>query len=142
VIVNIVLSLILGKKMGVAGLACAYSIANVLNFLLLWLWLNFSVGSLDIGNILRSVLKFTTSAIAAGGAAQITKALVWPFIDMTRFSGVFIQLVAAAMAGLAVYAAFCYLLRSEELFGFLSALKRRLPFKKVGVEDQGEARGF
>jgi putative peptidoglycan lipid II flippase len=142
VIVNVILSLILGKRMGVAGLACAYSIANVLNFLLLWLWLNFSIGSLDIGNILRSMLKFTTSAVAAGGAAQITKALVWPFIDMTRFSGVFIQLVAAAMAGLAVYAAFCYLLRSEELFGFLSALKRRLPFKKVGVEDQGEARGF
>ncbi|MDD2684420.1 MAG: murein biosynthesis integral membrane protein MurJ [Candidatus Cloacimonetes bacterium] len=142
VVINIILSLILGEKMGVPGLALAYSIANILNLALLWIWLGLSVGWLDIGNILWSVLKFTTSAIAAGGAAQITKVLVWPFIDMTKFSGVFIQLLAALMAGGLVYLIFCYLFRSEELFGFLSALRRRLPFGKVRIGDQGEARGF
>jgi putative peptidoglycan lipid II flippase len=142
VAVNIVLSLILGKSMGVAGLALAYSIANILNLLLLWVWLNFSVGWLDIGNIAWSVLKFTTSAIAAGGAAQITKTIVWPFIDMTKFSGVFTQLMAALVVGSIVYLFFCYLFQSEELFSFLSALRRRLPFRKVKIEDQGEARGF
>jgi len=142
VAVNVILSLILGKRMGVSGLALAYSVANILNLVLLWLWLNFSIGSLDIGNILRSVLKFSLSAVAAGGAAQITKVLVWPFIDMTTFVGVFTQLAAAAAAGGAVYIFFCYLFRSEELFGLLSSVRRHLPFKKVKVEDQSEARGF
>lgn len=141
VIVNIILSLILGPKMGVAGLALAFSLASILNFILLWVWLSVGVGSLDIGRIFVTILKFTVSAVAAGGAAQIMKVIVWPFIDMTKFSGVFIQLVISAAAGLLVYFLFCYLFRTEELANFLSSLKRRLPFKKVAVDNQDEARG-
>lgn len=141
VLLNIGLSFIFAPSMGVAGLALAFSIANILNFILLWVWLYFSVGSLDISNILSSVLKFTTSAIAAGLAAQIMKVVVWPFIDMTKFSGVFIQLVVATLVGMIVYGLFCYLFKSEELFGFLVSLRNRWPFKKVSVDDQGEARG-
>ncbi len=141
VVLNIGLSFLLAPRMGVAGLALAFSIANILNFILLWLWLSFSVGNLDISNILVSVLKFTASAIAAGGMVQLMKGLVWPFIDMTKFSGVFIQLIVAAAAGTVVYALFCYLFKSEELFGLLASLQNRWPFKRVKIDDQGEARG-
>jgi len=141
VALNVVLSFCLGAKMGVAGLALAFSLANIFNFLLLWLWLHFVVGALDLVRIIVATLKFTVAALASGIAAQLMKAAVWPFIDMSRFSGVFIQLVAAAFIGLLVYAFFCYLFKSEELFGFLAALRQRWPFKKVKVGDQGEARG-
>ncbi|MFA5183955.1 MAG: murein biosynthesis integral membrane protein MurJ [Patescibacteria group bacterium] len=141
VAVNIALAFWLTPQLGVAGLALAFSIGNILNFLLLWVWLSLKIGNLDIGNILKSVLKFSLSAVAAGGAAQIMKVIVWPYIDMTRFSGVFIQLAAASLVGLLVYGLFCYLLGSEEFFSFISALGRRWPFKKVGIDDQGEARG-
>lgn len=141
VLLNIGLSFYFGPRLGVAGLALAFSLANIVNFIALWLWLQFSVGSLDIGKIINSVLRFTASAIAAGLAAQVTKVLVWPFIDMTKFSGVFTQLLAAGLAGTLTYAFFCWLLRSEELMGFLSSLRQRWPFKKVAIDDQGEARG-
>lgn len=141
VILNIGLSLFFSPRMGVAGLALAFSLASISNFLFLWLAIYFKVGNLDISNILKSVLKFTASAIAAGSIAQVMKVIVWPFIDMTRFSGVFIQLSASVLSGLAIYLFLCYLLGSEELFGFLSALKNRWPFRKVKVGDQGEARG-
>lgn len=134
--VNVILSLVLAPKMGVAGLALAYSAANIFNFILLWIWLYLRVGALDIGNIFIAVLKFTISAIAAGGAAQIMKVIVWPFIDMTKFSGVFIQLIASGGVGLLVYLLFCYLFKSEELFGFIASLKQRWPFNKVKIEDQ------
>ena len=141
VVVNIILSLILGPKMGVLGLALAFSIANILNFILLWVALSFSVGNLDLTRIAIAVFKFSVSAVAAGGTAQIMKAVVWPFIDMTKFSGVFIQLIVSSAAGLLVYLGFCYLLRSEELFGLVSSLRKRLPFGKIKIGDQGEARG-
>ncbi len=141
VILNIGLSLFFSPRMGVAGLALAFSLASISNFLFLWLAIYFKVGNLDISNILKSVLKFTASAIAAGSIAQVMKVIVWPFIDMTRFSGVFIQLSASVLSGLIIYLFLCYLLGSEELFGFLSALKNRWPFRKVKVGDQGEARG-
>jgi hypothetical protein len=61
---------------------------------------------------------------------------------MTKFSGVFIQLSASAIVAVAVYALFCYLLGSEEYLNFVGSLKKRWPFKKVKIEDQGEARSL
>ncbi len=139
--INIILSFYLGKIMGVAGLALAFSIANILNLILLWSWLYVKVGALDLGNILVSTMKFLGAAIGAGLVTQIMKVVVWPYIDMTKFSGVFIQLTVSFVAGLLTYAFFCYLFRSEEFFSLVSALKKRWPFRKVKIEDQGEARG-
>ncbi len=139
--VNTVLAWWLAPRLGVSGLALAYSIDNILNFVLLWVCLYFLVGISNLRQISFAVLKFIIGALAAGIAAQLTKILIWPLIDMARFSGVFIQLLAASSVGILVYLVFCYLLGSEELFGFLEALKSRLSFKKVGLDDQGEARG-
>ncbi len=139
--INIILSFYLSRLMGVAGLALAFSIASIVNLILLWTWLYVKVGALDFRGIATSSLKFLVGAIAAGLAAQIMKVVVWPYIDMTKFSGVFIQLAASFGAGTLVYALFCYLLGSEEFFGFVASLKRRWPFKKVKIGDQGEARG-
>ncbi|MDI3496008.1 MAG: putative peptidoglycan lipid flippase [Patescibacteria group bacterium] len=142
IIVNIILSFYFGKLLGVAGLALAFSIANIINFILLWGWLYVKVGALDFPRIILSFLKFSFAAIGAGLATQITKFLVWPFIDMTTFIGVFTQLFFAFVIGVLVYALLCYLLGSEELMHFMSALRKRWPFKKVKVGDQGEARGL
>lgn len=139
--INIALSFWFSKSMGVAGLALAFSIANIVNLILLWAWLYFKVGSLDLVNILIASGKFIIASLAAGMATQITKVLVWPYINMTKTSGVFTQLFLASIAGLLVYLLFCYLFRSEELSGFVSSVSRRLPFKKLKIEDQGEARG-
>ncbi len=141
VVVNILLSFYFAPRLGVAGLALAFSLSSILNFILLWIAIYFSVGNLDINNILKAVLKFTVSAIGAGLVAQLMKLVVWPFIDMTKFSGVFIQLSASAVSGLLVYLLLCYLLKSEELAGFLNPLKARLSLKKIKVDDQSEARG-
>lgn len=139
---NVGLAMFLAPSLGVSGLALAFSLANIVNFILLWLWLSAKIGSLDIANILNSVLKFTAGAVMAGATVQVVKIAVWPFIDMSKFSGVFIQLAASLGLGGAVYLGVCYILKSEELTGFISALKQRWPFKKLKVDDQGEARGL
>ena len=142
VAVNIALSLILSRKMGVTGLALAFSIANILNFLLLFFYLYVETEAIKMKEIVIAVAKFSFASILAGLGAQLTKYMVWPFIDMTKFSGVFIQLISASLVGLSFYTLSCYLLKSGELMDFLYSLKRRLPFKKVKLEDQGEARGL
>jgi len=142
VAINTVLALLLAPRIGVPGLALAFSIDTILNFLLLWIWLYFKVGDLGLKAILRAVLKFCVASVAAGLATQLSKVVISPFIDMTRFSGVFVQLTGAALAGIIAYGLFCYLLRSEELLGFLNALHHRWPFKKVKIDDQGEAMGI
>ncbi len=142
VFVNIILSLFFAKTMGVTGLALAFSLSSILNFLLLFFWLYLETGAIKFQEIVFSVAKFSIAAILAGLGAQATKYLVWPYIDMTRFSGVFIQLISAAIVGTLIYALICYLLRSVELLDFIESLKRRFPFRKVKISDQGEARGL
>lgn len=126
VCLNVILSLFLARRLGVAGLALAFSISSIINFVLLWLWLHFILGKLDEIKILISVVKFSVSALACGFVVQIVKVIIWPYIDMTRFWGVFIQGAAAGFSGLAVYFLICYIARSEELFSFWQFIRKRL----------------
>jgi len=139
---NIALSLLLAPKMGVSGLALAFSISSIINFILLFVLIYIKTGAINISELVISVLRLTIAAIFAGLAAQALKSLVWPYIDMTKFSGVFIQLFSAGSIGILVYAACCYALRSAEIMGFIDSLKNRWPFRKVKIDDQGEARGI
>ncbi len=140
-LVNVFLSLYFSGKLGVAGLALAFSVANIVNFSLLWIFLHAELGDMDEIKILVSSTKFIASALAAGIAVQGMKLLAWPYIDMTRVWGVLAQGMAAGIAGILVYLAFCSFFKSEELFDFWHSAKRRLLWRKVNTGDQGEARG-
>lgn len=142
VALNIVLATYLRPQLGVAGLALAFSIASIVNFFSLWIFLYFQVGSLDLDKIFLSVLRFSAAAIGAGAVVQVLKVAIWPFIDMSTFAGVFVQLIVAAGGGLVAYALFCYLFKSEELLAALAIFKQKLPWKKAKLADQGEARGL
>jgi putative peptidoglycan lipid II flippase len=142
VALDIGLSLWLSKSLGVVGLALAFSIANIVNFFLLWIFLRFDLGGMDEVKIFKSVAKFSLAAILAGLAAQFTKTSIAEWVDMTRFLGILIQGFSAGLAGLAVYFITCYILRSEELYGFWSGFKRRLPWAKIDTGDHTEARGI
>jgi len=140
VLTDIVLCLVLSKKMGVTGLALAYSISNILNFLLLWTWLHFKVGNLGINKIAKSAVKFSLAAIGAGITIQLMKIAILPIIDMTRFSGVLIQLAVAGISGGVVYLFLCYLLGSEELITFMNSLRRHKKIETNELDDSTEAR--
>ncbi|MFH1427193.1 MAG: murein biosynthesis integral membrane protein MurJ [Patescibacteria group bacterium] len=142
-ILNVILSLWLVRLLGVAGLALAFSISSIFNFILLWLVLRIEVGQMDENKILISTIKFSAAAMATGITVQGMKLAVWPFVDMTKFWGVLAQGLVAGMFGVAIYLAVCLLLKSEELDNFWQAIKCRcFKAKKVEAGDQGEARGI
>ncbi len=128
--------------LGVSGLALAFSLANIVNFVLLWLALRVRLGDLDEIKIIKATFKFSLASIAAGLAVQATKLLLGNFVDMRRLWGVLVQGTGAALAGVLVYLLFCALLRSEEFFIFWRSFKRRLPWQKVETGDQTEAKGI
>jgi putative peptidoglycan lipid II flippase len=142
VALSIVLAWFLRLYLGVAGLALAFSIATILNFILLWLWLYFEIGSLDLNKIFFSVFKFSAASIAAGAMIQLLKVAIWPFINMSTFFGVFTQLTVAGGGGVLTYLLFCYLFKSEELLAALAVCRRRLPWRKNKLTSQDEARGL
>ncbi|MFA4942650.1 MAG: murein biosynthesis integral membrane protein MurJ [Patescibacteria group bacterium] len=142
VIVNVFLSLWWSKSLGVAGLALAFSMSSILNFVLLWVWLYIKLGNMDQTKILISTIKFSVAGIAAGFIIQAMKNIIWPYINMNTFSGVLVQAMVSACGGIIVYLLVCALLKSEEFYDFLSLIKRKLSWHKVKVGDQGEVRGL
>ena len=120
----------------------AFSIASIVNFILLWMTLRSELKNMDEMKILNSVIKFSAAALAAGIAVQGTERLIAPFVDMTRTWGVFVNGLSAGTAGILTYLAFCSLLKSEELINFWESFKKRLPGRKISTGDQGEARGI
>jgi putative peptidoglycan lipid II flippase len=142
VIINIILSLWLSRKMGIAGLALAFSSANILNFIFLWLALRLELGSLDEIKILKATLKFSLAALFASFIIQGLKLIIAPLVDMNRLWGILTQGAIAAVAGIVIYLLFCYFLKSEELFNFWASIKKRLWKTKIEIVDRGEARGI
>ncbi|MEK7558005.1 MAG: murein biosynthesis integral membrane protein MurJ [Patescibacteria group bacterium] len=141
-IINVWLSLLLSSKMGVAGLALAFSIANILNLIILLLALHRKIGPLDELKILISTIKFSSAAIVCGVVIQGMKLIIWQYIDMTKFWGVLTQGVVAGLMGIFIYLAVCSFLKSEELFDFWQSVKRKISLKKVNIQDQSEVRGI
>jgi putative peptidoglycan lipid II flippase len=142
VAVDIILSLLLSRFWGVAGIALAFSIANITNYLLLWLVLSRQLEGLDGRKILLSSSKFIVAGFAAMLVAQYAKFALLPLINMQTGWGVFVQGFAAGLIGLLAYGITCAILKSEELDSFWRGLKRRLPWRQLESEDQGEARGI
>ena len=141
-ICNLVFGWYFSRMMGVQGLALGFSIAQIVNFVLLWLALHVHLGEIQERKILISVAKFSFAAIACGLMVQIMKLAVWPLIDMTKLWGVFTQGAAAGLSGIIIYIIVCFALRTEELFNIWSSFSKRLPWRKVETGDQSEARGL
>jgi len=115
VIINIYLALILGKKMGVAGLALAFSIASIINFILLFSVLKSKVHLLRGREILFSLLKITAASLLMAVMVQLTKNFIGSMVDMKTFVGVFIQTGVSLLVGIFCFLVSAYLLRCSEI---------------------------
>lgn len=141
-LVNLVSAWWFSRTLGVAGLALGFSLANIVNFILLWLTLHLKLDGLEEIKILWSTAKFSLAALVCGVVVQLSKNLIAPWADMTKFWGVLTQGLVAGILGFLIYLLVCYLLKSEELFVFWRMVRSRFPWKKVETGDQGEARGI
>ncbi|MFA6551687.1 MAG: murein biosynthesis integral membrane protein MurJ [Patescibacteria group bacterium] len=143
-IINIILCFLLAPRFGIAGLALAFSVATIINFILLWLILKVKIGDLDEWNILYSTLKISLASIGAGLAVQAMKLIIGTssLIDMHRFWGVLMQAAVAGLFGVGIFILMCWVLRSEELSNFIRGIRERTKREKVATDDVGEARGI
>ena len=141
VVVNIVLALFLAPRMGVQGLAVAFSVAAIINVLLLLASLRHQLRGFDGWQVVRSVGLMLVAALAAGAVVQLLKYPVAAVVNMQRFWGVATQLLVAGVAGVVVYLAVCYLFKSEEFTALRRYLPRRL-FAPPPADDTSRLSGL
>lgn len=118
---NIFVNIYFVGIMGVKGLALGHALTYTLaSFLIIYL-LRRRVGALGGWHILKTLFKFSLSAIVMGVAVYYLARLVMIF-SLTLFILRIVQLGSTLIAATAVYFAANYLLKVEELDQFLSLI--------------------
>ena len=117
--------LFLSYKMGLDGLAIAFSVANVANLLYLGIILNKKFFTIIDKNICKFVLKILVASLLLAIITQKTKVLISPWIEFDTFVGIFMHGAISGSLGIVIYLLSCYYLKVEEFSNFYKLIKRK-----------------
>jgi putative peptidoglycan lipid II flippase len=97
--VNIFFTWFFVQRLGVPGLALAFSISSIIELLILMMELHVKLGNIHDEYLILSTLKIVISSLIAGVVAYLTLYAVAPFVSMDKYIGVFTQAAITALAG-------------------------------------------
>ncbi len=107
----------------VIGLPLAFSLASILNFILLFLVLYKRLGVFNMAEIVGSGAKTVLASVLSGVIAHNVLIVSSIFFDTTRFMGVFFWTVLAFSSGVIAFVFLSWLLKSPELFTIIGILR-------------------
>jgi len=126
-VVSVILGFILTPKMGVAGLALAFSLSGFFNAALLYIYLQKTFPLLKNGG--KGIGLFLLKILAATGLMvliiQLSKYVVEPLVNMQKFWGVLTQTGVAIALGMGAYLLLAHLLGCKEFTEVFWIIKKR-----------------
>jgi len=125
VVLDIIGSVLLGPRMGVEGLALAYSISTIVNVSLLFIVLHRRLGMLDDGRIVQSVARIVGVTMLMAIAVQFAKvATVSLGFTLDRAYGVLVQAGVASIVAVLSYGIFSLMFKVEEASLLVRAVEK------------------
>jgi len=103
------------KQIAILGLPLAFSLANIINFVILLKLFIQKINWWQPKYILKSFLKIIIATIFMGIVTYNLLYILNLFLDTHVFIGIFLQGVLAAIGGIVVYCLLMVLLKSEEI---------------------------
>jgi putative peptidoglycan lipid II flippase len=128
-VANVVFISILIFPLKHGGLALATSLSSMLNLILLFRKLSPKLGGIDLRKNINSLLRIFLCSFPMGGVAYLICS-IGNWTTVGNFGMKLLLLMAAIVAGLAVYLGCSYWAKNEELLFLLSIVKRRIRPKK------------
>ncbi len=102
-VLNTILAFVLGSKLGVSGLALAFSIASIANFMLLHAALSRRLGGLGEKDLAKFLFKTVGACAGLVLSTQIVKVLIADFLDFSSFQGIFLHGLFSGTVGIWVF---------------------------------------
>jgi len=130
IILNIIINIILVKKMGVPGLTLATTISAIITTLLMFRSINIKLGGIKLTNTIKTFTKIViSSSVMAVFIFFINNyCSLWFGVDM---KGSIISILTSFVIGVLVYLISIYMLKVEEFEWLLKSIIRK--FKKEGA---------
>jgi putative peptidoglycan lipid II flippase len=130
IVINVVLALLLAPSMGIQGLALAFSVAAIVQLVLLLATLHWQLGGFNDLEVITSIAKVTLAALLAAVVLQALKYPLARLVDMDRGWGVLVQMSGSFSGGMAAYLWLCLLFQCDEL----AALQKYLPRRRKKLQ--------
>lgn len=139
-VLNIILAMVFIKSGGILGLVTAFTIANIVNAVLLFFLLRIKIGKIKKQGVIKLFGKVMFSTVIMLVVIQAIKGLIGtePFGATQTLLGVFAQLSVAVVGGIISFVGISWLLGIQELGHFARAIHKKLIAKKVvpGARDE------
>jgi putative peptidoglycan lipid II flippase len=139
---NLVLAILLREHLGIIGLAIAFSVAALLNLLLLWWLLYYKKGSLGEGAFTMSLAKTCAASLALFGFGWLTRQGLGLIFPLRTFWQVALQAAGTVIVGGAAFIVVATLLRSSEFAEFRDAAIRKFLKKGEVIPGAEEVQGM
>lgn len=124
-IINAISAAMFSQWFGVKGLALAFSISAIVQFVLLYIYLNKKVVHLKHKEILYSVIRFISLSLVMVVIVQVIKYAVGSLVNMQTFIGVFTQAVTAALGGVLFYLGMSIVFKFKEVQVMYTVLAKK-----------------
>ncbi len=124
-------SMLTKETYGTIGLAFAFTAGSIIQFIILWISLRYTIKTLHEEVLVRFLLKISLGIILMALAIQSLKEPLASLVDMTTFIGILTQGAGAGILGIVMYWFICNVLRVEEIKTFeQNIIKRYTQLKK------------
>lgn len=120
------------------GLAIAFTVAGIVQMLLLLFILRAKFENLGDKEIIKTVYKVCLISIISAFGIQVSKYAVGSYLNINTFLGIFSQLAISTIVGVAIFAVMSHLFHLEEFLTFKRMIARRLFRSKGPVEEDIE----
>lgn len=100
---NVFITYYLTRRLGIAGMALAFSITNVINLLLLITELHYKLGNIHDEYLIVNTLKIIIAALLGGTIAFVSLYILAPIVGTYTYFGVLAQGLISVFAGGLVY---------------------------------------
>lgn len=113
------------EDISVTGLPLAFSLAAILQLILLLIFLYKEIGDFRLKEIWQSALKFLLTSLLMGLIAYSTLYIAANFVNMEKVFGVFSQTILAGFSGFLVYFGLAFFFKFPELSTIISSFKKQ-----------------
>lgn len=128
IMLNTMLAFPLSGRLGIQGLAIAFSFSAIVQLAILLGVLHWELDGFDDKVVLKSMFKIVLATLVAALVAQGLKTPIAYLVDMQRFWGIATQLVGVFLGGMIAYVIVCMICKSEELEIIKKYIPRKLKF--------------
>lgn len=141
-VTNIAVAAMSYQRYGILGLAAAFTVANSVNALALWIALRRRCGSLGERSLIRSFTVAFLSSAALVGVGYPIRQFVGTALPLETFARVLLQAGLTAFGGGLAFIGVAWVFKSEEMTEFAQLLNRKVFRNKPQVQGAEEGHGM